>query len=106
MKLVGKKTRKAIRKSVKKIVKKHGGKIATGLASGIASSLATLAKTEAPGTGGKSNLKKVSKDVSEMLTGEEGKRPRKRGRDGKKFGNTGTGPKRTTQRRTRVERAM
>jgi hypothetical protein len=106
MKLVGRKTRKAIRKSVKKIVKKHGGKIATGLASGVASSLATLAKTEAPGTGGKSNLKQASKKVSDMLAGEEGKRSRKGGRDRKKFGNKRTGPKRTTARGTRVERAM
>jgi hypothetical protein len=40
------------------------------------------------------------------LTGEEGKPSRKRGRAGKKFGNTGTGPKRTVARGTRLEREM
>ena len=75
MKIVSKKTRKALRRSVKKVVKKHGPKIASGLAAGVASSLATLASTTAAGTKGKkSNLTKVSRkvtrQVSDMLLGE------------------------------------
>lgn len=50
MKLVNRKTRKAIRKSLKKVVKKHGPEIVAGLAGVIASTLATLASTDAPGT--------------------------------------------------------
>jgi hypothetical protein len=70
MKLMKKKTRKAISKSVGKVIHKHGPAIASGLAGSIASTLATLAGTEAPGSKGKkSNLAKVSEDVSEKLTG-------------------------------------
>ena len=70
MKLVKKKTRKAISKSVGKVIHKHGPAIAAGLAGSIASTLATLAGTEAPGSKGKkSNLAKLSEDVSEKLTG-------------------------------------
>ena len=75
MKIVNRKTRKAIRKGVKKAIKKHGPKIAAGLAGGVASTLATLASTEAPGTKGKqSNLDKVSNRVSEMIAGDGGKK--------------------------------
>ena len=70
MKLVKKKTRKAISKSVSKVIQKHGPAIAAGLAGSIASTLATLAGTEAPGSKGKkSNLAKLSENVSEKLTG-------------------------------------
>jgi NH3-dependent NAD+ synthetase len=67
MKLVNRKTRKAIRKSVKKVVKKHGPKVVAGLAGGIASTLATLASTEAPDAKGKSNLRKAARKVSDAL---------------------------------------
>jgi hypothetical protein len=79
MKLVNRKTRKAIQKSVKKALKKHGPKIVAGLAASIASTLATLASTDAPGTKGRqSNLRKAVREVSHMLTGDTGKRSRKR----------------------------
>ena len=68
MKLMTKKTRKAIRKSVGKVIRKQGPVIAAGLAGSIASTLATLAGTEAPGSKGKSNLAKLSEDVSDKLT--------------------------------------
>jgi ATP-dependent protease HslVU (ClpYQ) peptidase subunit len=88
MKIANRKTRKAIKKSVNKVVKKHGPKIVAGLAGGIASALATLASTEAPGTKGKqSNLRKAVRDVSDVLTGDEAKKPRRRRVLGKKFGN-------------------
>jgi hypothetical protein len=78
MKIVNRKTQKAIRKSVKKIIKKHGPKIAAGLAASIASTLATLASTSAPGSKGrKSNLAHVSDKVSKMLS-SDGKKARKR----------------------------
>jgi NH3-dependent NAD+ synthetase len=77
MKIVNRKTRKAIRKSVKKAVRKHGPKLVAGLAGGIASTLATLASTDAAGTKRrKSNLTKVSEDLSEMLSAP-GKKSRK-----------------------------
>ena len=77
MKLVSGKTRKAIRKSVRKVIGKHGPQIAAGLAGGIASTLATLARTEAPGSKGKkSNLAKLSEDVSGKLTGSTDERIR------------------------------
>ncbi|HZA35989.1 MAG TPA: hypothetical protein VE505_13715 [Vicinamibacterales bacterium] len=70
VKLMRRKTRKAIRKSVGKVIHNYGPQIAAGLAGGIASTLATLAGTEAPGSKGKkSNLAKLSEDVSEKLTG-------------------------------------
>ena len=81
MKLVGRKTRKAIRKSVKKVVKKHGPEIAAGLVSGVASTLATLASTEAPRANSKrkkSNLSELSERVSDMLTDGNGKKPKDR----------------------------
>jgi len=70
MKLMKKKTRKAISKSVGKVIHKHGPAIAAGLAGSIASTLATLAGTDAPGSKGKkSNLARLSEDVSDKLTG-------------------------------------
>jgi hypothetical protein len=80
MKLVNRKTRKAIRKSVKKAIKKHGAQIVAGLAASIASTLATLASTDAPGTKGRqSNLRKAVRQVSDVLTGDTGKKSRKHG---------------------------
>jgi hypothetical protein len=79
MKLVNRKTQKAIRKSLKKALKKHGPKIVAGLAASIASTLATLASTDAPGTKGRqSNLRKAVREVSHVLTGDTGKKSRKR----------------------------
>jgi hypothetical protein len=70
MKLVNRKTRKAIKKSVRKAMKKHGPALVAGLASSLASTLATLAKTEAPGKRGKSNLAEVVDRVEDTLTGD------------------------------------
>jgi hypothetical protein len=82
MKLVNRKTRKAIKKSVRKAMKKHGATLMAGLASGLASTLATLAKTEAPGKHGKSNLAHAAERLEEAFTE---RRPRKsRNRDTKK----------------------
>lgn len=91
MKLMKRKTRKAIEKSVAKVIKKHGPKIATGIAAGLASSLATLVSTDDSG-GGKKKKKKGSKlsnllpsgktlaelpgvkQVSEMVSGSDAKK--------------------------------
>jgi len=80
MKILNRKTRKAIRKSVAKVLKKHGPQIAAGLAGGISSTLATLASTDEAGSrGAKSNLAKLSETVSGYLSGEPGE-PRKKSR--------------------------
>lgn len=72
MKIVNRKTRKAIRKSVNKVLKKHGPEFAAGLAGSVASALATLASTQAPGRGKKSNLAAMSERVSDaLITGSE-----------------------------------
>jgi hypothetical protein len=68
MKLVNKKTRKAINKAVKKAVKRHGQTLAAGLLGGLASTIATLAKTDAPNSGGKSNLGLLAENIKEALT--------------------------------------
>jgi hypothetical protein len=109
MKIVNRKTRKAIRKSVKKVVKKHGAKIAAGLAGGIASALATLASTEAPATTGtkgrRTNLAEVSKKVTDIIGGGDGKR-RKRVASVHKLEKSGKrGKKRATQTEP-AERAL
>ena len=78
MKLINRKTRKAIDKSVRKALKRHGPALIAGLASGLASSLATLSKTEAPGTDGKSNLAMMAERLEEALTtGDQDKKQKK-----------------------------
>ena len=83
MKLMNRKTRKAIRKSLRKVVRKHGPEILAGLAAAVASAVATLASTEAADTPGrKSNLGKLSDKVAGALAladdrgGRSGKRRR------------------------------
>jgi hypothetical protein len=78
VKLIDKKTRKAINKTVRKAMKKHGAALMAGLASGVASSLATLAKAEAPGTGGRSHLAAIVGRVEEALTDQGQKRKKNR----------------------------
>jgi len=73
MKILNRKTRRAIRKSVGKVVKKHGPQILAGLAGGISSTLATLASTDAS-TRERSPLSKLSQRVSNLLTGENGRK--------------------------------
>jgi hypothetical protein len=67
MKLVNRKTRKAIEKTVRKALKRQGPALVAAVASGLASSLATLAKTEAPGKDGKSNLANIAERVAEAM---------------------------------------
>ena len=75
MKLVNRKTKKAIEKSVRKAMMKHGPALVAGLASALASTIATLAKTEAPDARGKSNLADVVDQAKDSLTGKKsGKR--------------------------------
>jgi hypothetical protein len=73
MKLVNKKTRKAINKAVRKAMKKNGPALMAGLAGAFASSLATLAKTDAPGKGGKSNLADLVDRVQHTVAGDDTK---------------------------------
>lgn len=83
MKLVSKKTKKAIAKSVRKALKKHGPALAAAIVGSLASTVATLASTEAPRTRGKWNLKDVmdraTKAVAETASGEPERRPSRRG---------------------------
>ncbi len=82
MKLVNRKTKKAIQKSVRKVIKKHGPEVAAGLVGSVASTLATLASTEAPRSRGKqSNLAELSTKLSATVAGDKGKKSHKGGRD-------------------------
>lgn len=82
MKLVTRKTKKAVRKSVKKLIKKHGAEVAAGLVGTAASALATLAGTEAPGARGKkSNLAELSHRLAATVAGDKVKKSRKGPRD-------------------------
>ena len=75
MKILKRKTRRAIRKSINKIAKKHGSEIAAGLVGSLASTLATLASTDAPaGRGKRTNLAELSRRLSEAITGPLGKK--------------------------------
>lgn len=81
MKLVGRKTRRAIEKSVAKVIKKHGPMIATGIAASLASSLATLLSSDSSGSGTKGRKGKVStlasllpKQVTDMFPGGDSKK--------------------------------
>jgi hypothetical protein len=86
MKLVTRKTRKAIDKSVRKAMKKHGPALIAALASGLASSIATLAKTEAPGRHGKSHLAELAARAEESLSDTVPKKSRKRDPEKKRTG--------------------
>jgi hypothetical protein len=69
LKLMNRRTRKAIRKSLRKVIRKHGPEIITGLAAAAASAIATLASTDAAATEGrKSNLGKLSDKVAGALS--------------------------------------
>ena len=85
MKLMNRKTRKAIRKSVQKVIRQHGPEIIAGIAAAVASAVATLASTEAAGTDGKkSNLCKLSDKVAGALSlaNDKGARSKRRREDG------------------------
>jgi hypothetical protein len=75
MKLVSRKTRKAIDKTVRKAMKKHGPALVAAAASGLVSVIATLAKTEAPGKRGTSNLADLVEGASAAVTGTGKDRP-------------------------------
>jgi hypothetical protein len=78
MKLLKRKTRKALRKSINKIAKKHGSKIAMGLVGSLASTLAALASTDAAnGRGKRSNLDELSRRLSEAIVAPLGKKSRR-----------------------------
>ncbi len=64
MKLVKRKTRKAIKKSVSKAIDKHGPQIAAAVVGGIASTLATLAGAESSEDPGKSKLTRFAEKVT------------------------------------------
>ena len=82
MKLVTRKTKKAVRKSVKKLIKKHGADVAAGLVGTAASALATLAGTEAPrARGKKSILAELSHQLAATVAGDKVKKSRKVSRD-------------------------
>jgi hypothetical protein len=69
MKLLKRKTRKAIKKQFKKAINKHGPEIAAGLIGGLASTLMTLANTDEDGSG-KTKVGKLAKKVEGAFNGE------------------------------------
>jgi hypothetical protein len=69
MKLVNRKTRKAIEKGVRKAFKKHGPALMASLVSSLASTTATLAATAAPGKQRKSNLADIVERAGESVAG-------------------------------------
>jgi hypothetical protein len=84
VKLMNRRTRKAIRKSLRKVMRKHGPEIITGLAAAAASAIATLASTDAAETEGrKSNLGRLSDKVAGALSlaNDKGKGGGKRRRE-------------------------
>ena len=83
MKLVNRKTQKAIEKSVRKAMRRHGPAMIAGLASGLASTIATLAGTEAPHGHGKSNLAEMVGKAKDSLT--DGKKSRHHGPEKKRM---------------------
>jgi hypothetical protein len=78
MKLVNRKTRKAIEKSVRKAMKKHGPALMATLASSLASSIATLASTTAPGKRDKSNLADIIERAEDSAAGKSRKKSKPR----------------------------
>ena len=79
MKLMNRKTRKAIRKHVRKAISKHGPAIAAGLVGGIASTLAAMASTDDSDNNGHSRLGKLS-DKVRQLTGHDDSHQRSNGK--------------------------
>jgi hypothetical protein len=84
MKILDRKTQKAIRKVFTKVIRKHAPEIAAGLAGSLSATLATLAGTDTPGGTKKSNLAALSETLSDMVTGG-GKKSRKKD-SGRKVG--------------------
>jgi hypothetical protein len=77
MKLISRKTRKAIEKSVRKALKKAGPALVAAIVSSLGSAVATLATTESPEKRGESNLKAMT-DRAKKTAAEPGKKARKR----------------------------
>ena len=88
MKLVSRKTRKAINKSLRKAIRKNAPMLVAALASGVASALATLGRTESPDTPGKSNLSDMVDRARETLVADGPRAPR--GRDPRRAGSRDT----------------
>ena len=74
MKLITRKTRKAIRKNLKKAINKHGPAIAAGLVGGLASTLATLASNDELVNDGKSRVGKLSDKVQGLMSDGKSRR--------------------------------
>jgi hypothetical protein len=78
MKLVGRKTKKAIEKSVRKAMKQHGPKIVAALAASLVSSIAALATTDSADKPGKSNLADIVDRAGDAVSGKSLKQGRGR----------------------------
>jgi hypothetical protein len=91
VKILNKKTRKALEKSLRKAIRRHAPAIAAGLATGLASSLATLASTEASEGRGRSNLSKIAEKVQAAFN-VQGETDTGKPREQKKTRRPGTAP--------------
>jgi hypothetical protein len=80
MKLLNKKTQKAIEKSVRKALRQHGPKLVAAIAGSLASTLATLAATESADKPGKSNLSDVVNRAKKAVKASGGDDTKGRGR--------------------------
>jgi hypothetical protein len=78
MKLISRKTRKAIEKSVRKALKKAGPALVAAIVSSVGSAVATLATTESPEKPGESNLKAMTDRAKKTVVEPGGKKARKR----------------------------
>lgn len=81
MKLVSRKTRKAINKSVRKAIVKNAPVLVAAVASGLASAIATLGRTESPDRPGKSNLADMVDRAKDAVMPDA---PRSRGRSARR----------------------
>ena len=80
MKLMSRKTKKAIEKTVRKALKKAGPALAAAIVSSLGSSLATLASTESPDKPGKSNLGEMATRARKAVVGPAPRKLAKRRR--------------------------
>lgn len=78
MKLVKKKTKKAIEKSVRKALKRHGPALVAAVTGSLASAIATLAKTESPDKPGKSNLTDIMDKAKHAVADTDSTKQRSR----------------------------
>jgi hypothetical protein len=76
VKLITRKTQKAIRKNLKRAIKQHGPAIAAGLVGGIASTLATLSSNDEFVGDAKARLNKLSDKVQAITNGRDSRKGR------------------------------